>query len=67
MKNIEDVLNAIVRASQECQTWDFADQAYYISCLSKLGEICDKILAKYDGRGDRMQEFVDLLSGKENP
>lgn len=67
MKSIDDLLNAIVRAGKECGTWDFDDQLTFITHITKLGRVCDAILAKYDGRTDRMQEFIDLLSGKENP
>lgn len=67
MKNIYDLLKAIERAGKECETWDFDDQLTFITHITKLGRVCDAILAKYDGRTDRMQEFIDLLSGKENP
>lgn len=65
MKDIRTYLNAIGKAGKELEKWDFEDQLIVINQIVKLGKVCDEMLTKYDGRGDRMMELLNLLGGDD--
>lgn len=61
----EQTIETMNRAAKEMQSWDFLDQLAFLQGLGHLAEIADRILAKYDGRKQRMEELVDALTSEK--
>lgn len=65
MMTPEQTIETMNRATKEIQSWDFLDQLAFLQGLGQLAELADGILAKYDGRKQRMEELLDALTSEK--
>ena len=55
------VPDTLAKATEAMPTWDPKDQFLFMMSLAELAELADKIMAKYDGRNERMRDFMDIM------
>ena len=66
MKNIIEAGAIMERASKEMDKWDMKEKLAFMFKYTELVEMADAIMAKYDGREDRLSQVMDSLRGGED-
>lgn len=67
MKNMDEAKETLVRVGESILSWDMRDQFIYMLKLTELVDLANVILAKYDGRNERLNDLVNMLKeGKDD-